>query len=466
MFKSEYFGFISIQPWEWLLAVFYVLLILVIAYAVKGRKIEDQPIYRYYVRALMLKIGGGVALCTIYMYYYHGGDTTSYYETSLAISNLFSKDVISAIRILFGENSETNFVLFNQSTGYPLRYIYFDDQAYAVVRLTTPLLLLSLKSYLIENILVAWISFFGLWRLYQLFCHYYPSLYKPLAWGILFFPSVIFWGSGLLKDTITLSAACWYMYAVFRLFIVPKRRLTYAFVFVITALIILEIKPYIFLTLFPGSLIWVFYYRILRIRNRFLRRITIPVILVACIMACYGVITLFSSSMSKFSVDRVLQTAAVTQQDLSNTAAYGSNSFNIGTFEPTLAGILSKAPLAIEAGLFRPYVWECNNIVMYLSGIENFFILLLSLIILVLIRPLRLYRIISTNPLLLFCFIFVLLFSFSVGLTTANFGALVRFKIPFQPFYTSFLIILGYFIIRGGKGTTLEEPVPQPKTPR
>ena len=83
-------------------------------------------------------------------------------------------------------------------------------------------------------------------------------------------------------------------------------------------------------------------------------------------------------------------------------------------------------------------------------------ILVFSIIILVLIRPRRLYRIIANHPLLLFCFVFVLLFSFSVGLTTANFGALVRFKIPFQPFYVSFLIILGCFIFKP-KGKIIED---------
>jgi hypothetical protein len=33
-------------------------------------------------------------------------------------------------------------------------------------------------------------------------------------------------------------------------------------------------------------------------------------------------------------------------------------------------------------------------------------------------------------------------FAFSVGLTTSNFGALVRYKIPAVPFYLSAILIL------------------------
>jgi hypothetical protein len=38
--------------------------------------------------------------------------------------------------------------------------------------------------------------------------------------------------------------------------------------------------------------------------------------------------------------------------------------------------------------------------------------------------------------------LFSITFAFSVGLTTSNFGALVRYKIPSIPFFLSSLIIL------------------------
>ena len=41
--------------------------------------------------------------------------------------------------------------------------------------------------------------------------------------------------------------------------------------------------------------------------------------------------------------------------------------------------------------------------------------------------------------LLLFSFVFAIFFAFGVGLSTSNFGALVRYKIPCIPFYLSSL---------------------------
>jgi hypothetical protein len=58
------------------------------------------------------------------------------------------------------------------------------------------------------------------------------------------------------------------------------------------------------------------------------------------------------------------------------------------------------------------------------------------------LHPGKLFRMIGSDHYLLFAFIFSLIFSFSVGISTANFGALVRYKIPALPFFVSALLIL------------------------
>ena len=42
----------------------------------------------------------------------------------------------------------------------------------------------------------------------------------------------------------------------------------------------------------------------------------------------------------------------------------------------------------------------------------------------------------------LVCILFALLFGFTIGISTPNFGALVRFKIPLVPFY-----VVGLYVI-------------------
>ena len=49
---------------------------------------------------------------------------------------------------------------------------------------------------------------------------------------------------------------------------------------------------------------------------------------------------------------------------------------------------------------------------------------------------------VGKDPNLMFFLIFSLIFAFAVGITSYNFGALSRYKIPCLPFYGAFLMIL------------------------
>ena len=57
------------------------------------------------------------------------------------------------------------------------------------------------------------------------------------------------------------------------------------------------------------------------------------------------------------SFESMLETASIIQDDL-RKEYYGGNRFDIGTFDPTIQGIIGKAPQTITAGLFRPFIWE------------------------------------------------------------------------------------------------------------
>ena len=152
----------------------------------------------------------------------------------------------------------------------------------------------------------------------------------------------------------------------------------------------------------------------------------------------------FSDNTGQYSVDKVMDEAVVVQNDLKQDY-YGGHRFDIGSFEPTIAGIASKAPVAIAATLFRPFVWEADNPFILMSALESLIVLVFTLMALFRIKILNLQGVLLKNPLLFFSFVFSLFFAFSVGLTTANFGALVRYKIPLMPFYLSMVYILSNY---------------------
>jgi hypothetical protein len=91
---------------------------------------------------------------------------------------------------------------------------------------------------------------------------------------------------------------------------------------------------------------------------------------------------------------------------------------------------------------------------MLLSALENTFLLLLFIKVLLKNGMGFFFRVFG-NPVLTLCFVFSIFFAFSLGLTTANFGALVRYKIPAIPFFLSML-----YILDAPKESFLSEPIP------
>jgi hypothetical protein len=441
MFESVYFGTIRIQPWEILALPFYLLIIYIIANRIKRKRIDENPLYKFYVWGLFAKIIGGIGLVIIYMYWWNGGDTTSYYESALAMKNLLVSSPADWFVNEFGKNTYDNFFLFSYDTGYPLKYMYFDPKTFMVIRLVNPLLLFSFSSYLLTTVLLDWLAYAGTWRLFLVFSKYYPNRTNLFALACLFFPSVLFWGSGILKDCITLSCTGWVVYCIYKAFVLKEKRIRYIIILLVALFLIFSIKPYIIFALLPGSLMWIFANRISAIRNVAFKILIIPLILVISIGGGTFLLSLFGDSLGKFSVDKIANTLVVTQNDLKQSYYHG-HSFDIGITDPSPLGLLKKSPEALVAGLYRPFLWESGNAVMLISGIENTLILFLTISSIFQMSLVSFFRKLLQEPLLFFSISFALFFAFSVGISTANFGALVRFKIAYLPFFLCSLFIL------------------------
>ena len=159
--------------------------------------------------------------------------------------------------------------------------------------------------------------------------------------------------------------------------------------------------------------------------------------------AGYFLLTKMGSVLGAYSLDNVLEKAVISNMD-QKQAYYGGNSFDIGDFDPSVGGVTSKAHLAVFATLFRPMLIEARNPLMLISALENTYILLLTVFLVIRLKFFGFFRVIGEKPLLLFSLLFSLFFAFSVGISVSNFGTLVRLKIPCIPFYVSSLFVIRY----------------------
>lgn len=428
-----------VNPWDFILVPLLLGIFYMRARQRQERDIAENDAYRYYTRALMFKLFGGLSLAAVYAFYYGGGDTINYWEDAGYMSRLMFRNFSCYFDILMGDLSIPNYFCFAADIK-PMYYLK-DPQAFMIARLTTIPYSLTIYAFFACTVLVAKIAFGGVWRLYLIFVEEYPRLKKELAICVLFMPSVVFWGSGILKDTYTFTAVCWFTYAVYNLF-VKRRKIGWNIVYLAVATwMLISIKPYIFVAMLPGSLIWVVFNRIQTMQNVVLRVLMAPIILMIGAIAVSFIFSQTSSSFGAYgSVDTMLEKAVVTQDDLKKDY-YGGQTFDIGTFEPTIPGVLSKAPIAIFSGLFRPTLLEAGSIFMFITAVENTMLMLFFIYILFKVGPIRYFLGTLSEPMSMFALTFSIFFSFAVGLTTANFGSLVRYKIPAIPFFLASLFI-------------------------
>lgn len=454
----HYHGDVRIEYWEYALSLLYVFLIYVYFARKKNLMLKQAPEYRYYLWGMMAKLFGGVFFSLIYFYYYQGGDTTAYFYSAVAMRNMAFVDPMEYLRQLFGDNSLRAWSAYTLDTARPYKYVFLDNRTFVVLQVSSLFAILTFKSYLITTLLIASLSFTGIWAAYRTFVSYFPQLMGKLAIAFLFAPSSIFWGSAILKDTFSFSAMGWWIHAVDEVFFKRRGVVWNGVVIFLSGLMIVATKPYIFIILLPATIIWVAYFRVVRIRSVLVKFAVLPIAAVGVIMLSLFVLSRMGGQLDKFAIDGALETIQVTQQDLVKESSYGSNSFNVGEFDGTWWGVISKFPVATNAAFFRPYIWEANNIVMAMSGVENLWVLSLAILALLRAGPTFFLRTITGIPILLMSMFFAVLFAFTVGVTTPNFGALVRFKIPMVPLFISSLYIVVYLsqLKRGMKNRGLK----------
>lgn len=196
----------------------------------------------------------------------------------------------------------------------------------------------------------------------------------------------------------------------------------------------------------PGLLIWVFFNQIQSIKNNAIKALLLPVLAFVLPLVLVGFFTAFNAQLGEYSLDYISYKAEVTRLDMVTNEAYSNNYFDIGKIEATPFGILQKFPIATIYGVFSPFLWNAKNPFLLLSALETTYLLGVFLLIVWRTRFLGFIVYLFKDPLLLFLVSFTIIFGFALGFTTANFGALVRFKIPMLPFFFAALGVFNFYV--------------------
>lgn len=423
---------------DYLLTPFYVAIFYMLAYAVRPA-VTNKYTKRYFIPAFSLKLLGGLALGVLYHTIY-GGDTNNYFHHASIIYEAFGKSFSTGCHLVFTDGTLTPDI-----SPYVSQMTWFgpDSKEYFVIRVAAICSLLGFNTYSVSAAFFAVLSFSGMWAMYITFAKIRPQVYKELAIAVFFLPSVFFWGSGLLKDSLCIGALGWLFYAFYRGAIEKKSVIRCLLIGFLAMQVIASMKVYILLAFVPPAALWVFNENTERIKSGVIRMLVRPLFLVVGLGVAGYAMSSIAAADARFNIEKIGEQSKLTANYLQGVSKQENGSgYNIGEQDGTLSGMGKLAPQAIVVALFRPFLWEARNPTMALSALEAAYFFIFTLRIFWRVGVFRALRAIAGSPVLTLCFIFSLIFAVSVGISSGNFGTLVRYKIPLMPFYLAGLYIL------------------------
>ncbi|MEM6631026.1 MAG: hypothetical protein AAF694_15200 [Bacteroidota bacterium] len=403
----------------------------------RNSKYAHTPLAKYMVPALTVRIVGNFLAALMYQYYYGHGDTFAYYTGATGIWEAFLFNPSVGLEMIFGnpENFSLDARLFAHS------HLYYSATSWPI-RIGASIGLFFFNTYLCIAFIITFFVFISAFRMFRVFYELYPHLERYIAFSTLFIPSVFFWGTGLQKDSIALAALGFLTHSSYMAFIKKQKVVPSLFIIFACLYLLANIRPYVLIAFLPALAFWVFFSNRDRIASPILRFFAGPLLLGLGAFMSYFIFQYIGSQYQAFNLDNVAYTAKiVSDYNLAQSIEQGGSYYQLD-FEPTLQGLISIFPQAVNVTLFRPYIWEIRKVILLPSVIESFLNLSITLILIVRIGPVKIFRYLVSEPTVTFCLIFAIIFAFAVGFGTANFGALARYKIPALPFYAVALSIL------------------------
>lgn len=386
-----------------------------VVYQIIGRQLWTWPPILW--AALILKIVAGISLGLVYTYYYEVGDSFGFFEDARKLTALFSHDVAAYFNFLW--SGDDSFSVFSQLTNIQARSLF-------LVKVVSIVSLFSMNNYWIVSFYFSLISFFGALYLVKKIVVYFPQQVDAAVVGFLFVPSVLFWGSGIVKETPALASvsflAGFFLVLIFRA--KPKR--WEWLVLALAGFLLWNLKYYWAALFFPSAISTLIIYRLMNASyiNSALPSVAAWVFIF--VMLGLGV----SFIHPNFYLTRFLEVIADNHDAF--VAAYTDGPFvHFSHLQPSWQSIVANSPWALISGLYRPFLGETPTVFHGLMAIENFFLFLLTLYNLrhlpVIVRSP--YRLIIMGML---CYIFLLIIFLT--LSTPNLGTLSRYRIGSIPF--------------------------------
>ncbi|RDV16077.1 hypothetical protein DXT99_05245 [Pontibacter diazotrophicus] len=387
----------------------------------------------YFYPALMLKLVCGIMLGVLYFYYYGEGDTTFYHKRALwAVDILYHDGLQDYLKYLLVDEVP-------QHSPLSAVQVPYYSSAWNVVKLISVPLAFTAGSYYLCSVYLSLLSFAGVWFLVNKLSNYFPGTAKAAVISFLFIPSVVFWSSGIIKESFIMGGMGMLVGSCLELLQpgTTRVKIKYMLLALVGVLLIWYVKYFVAIAL-GFFLLSVFVLKILNTAKA-LEGISVYLKVVAAVLLFIGIA--FVSSRLNYNLNFSQMPVTVYNNYLEyRLISEEKPSINLPTLEPTYFSFVIHAPLAFFNILLRPFLWEVYNPVTFVAAIENTFVLILLLLFCWDAFRNKI-RFSSNNYLLPATVCYILLMGILLAYSMPNFGTLSRYRIVFLPFLLYLLFL-------------------------
>ncbi|WP_187262740.1 hypothetical protein [Pontibacter beigongshangensis] len=374
----------------------------------------------------------GLLLGVLYFYYYKEGDTLLYNRRGLWGAALLDKYGLQAyLEYLFLDTVP------QQSPLAGVQVPYYSS-AWNTVKLVSIPLALTGGNYFFSTLYLSLFSFGGMWFLVNKLSTHFSGTTEAAVLAFLFFPSVVFWSSGVLKESFIMGGMGLCVGGFLELYRPQnlQHRIKYFILALSGALVMWYVKYFVAIAV-VAFLLLAFILRIL-CKSETVGRLNIYLKSGMGVLLFAGVVLI--ASQLNYNLNFSQLPVSVYENYLKySVVPEGKPGIYLPALEPTYLSFALHAPLAFFGILLKPFIWEVYNPLTLVAAAENTFLLLLLLLackdaIHKRIKPGQDWH------LLLAALFYIVVMGVLLAFSMPNLGTLSRYRIVFLPFLLYLLL--------------------------
>ena len=387
---------------------YLILVALLVLFQKYNAKREFKVFYNY----LGLKIIAVLAVSWLYKSYYQGaGDMFAFFDNASAWYKQFQNGSIGFLQWIGFEASEAT-----------AHILPLEERSRFFTIFLSLLMPLAQGDFMLLSFIITAISVIPTWLLVKELKRTGIKSWLIYA-SILFVPSILFWTSGILKETLMLglmaSIGCSYLNWKTSKGILP------IVILLVSTILLWKLKYYVPILLLPLlglAELFTANYKLLQqlsFEKKVMLFFGLMLVSIAAVSLLHPVFNsgLFFDLVRK-SYESILSSKA------------GSN-FTFIDYSDNMQFVIFNAPYAFFTGLFRPFLWEVNTIISVLAGAEQFMVTVTTAFAIFSIFKVDLTE--NERFWIISGVIYIAAMATIISLSTPNFGSLVRYRVAYMP---------------------------------